>query len=127
MKIVYQDGKTELPWNRTMVLPGKVIKDGFNDGEALLYYHTFTPGGTVDDPLFTKYSTIHLYYDLNKGAKTHSLTEESFMLPLLKGRMLALGVDGHHYFLTTTEPWTGGTPPGGFSYEKLRLTTDRKS
>ncbi|MBI2665168.1 LamG domain-containing protein [Candidatus Woesearchaeota archaeon] len=32
-----------------------------------------------------------------------------------------LGVDDHHYKLTTVDPWRGEMPTSGFNYEKLRL------
>jgi len=52
------------------------------NGNALLYYHTFTSGGLN---AFTKYADVYLFYDLtdNKKTYTHAFDDVTFILPIV--------------------------------------------
>ncbi len=120
MKIKYASTSIELPYNITTVLPAMVLKDGFNNGKLLLHYNRFSSAGTVQEPHFTKYADAYLLYDLDEGEKKHTFNDEKFMLPLLRGRALAVKVNNQFYRLMYDQPWreSVGSP---FQYSLLRL------
>ncbi len=128
MKIKYGTTPTllELSFNQpreiSNVVYGKT-DDANKEAGLSLNYNRFTPGGTTENPQFTKYADIYLLYDLgapSSAAKTHRFTDTEFILPLLKGNKLALKAGSEYFLLGYAEPWTGSVS-GGFKTELLRL------
>ena len=141
MKIAYlSNSDKELLYTTPVVDVGRVFnpkvvtgKGPYSSGNVLFYYNDFQAGGTVDDPEFTKYADVYLYYDLTNALATaavasvpstaavkHPLTDRDFILPLVKGHKLALGLSGRYYLLKYDEIWAGSVT-GGLSYEKVNL------
>ena len=93
-----------------------------HNGKVLFYYSDFTNGG-ISGALntFNKYAHVFFYSNLRNGPYTHEFTDTNFILPLVKGKRLAFGLDDQYYLLTYADPWTG-TEAEGFELSKMRIT-----
>ncbi len=114
MKIAYgnSNSKKELIFQQPIVL-------GSGTEKALFYYNSFTSAGLNT---FIKYADIYLYYNLTLSPALHTFDDEKFILPLVKGRKIAFGLEGNYYLLSYSEPWTKDSA-SGFSAAKMVLTS----
>ncbi|MBI2151706.1 hypothetical protein HYU21_03220, partial [Candidatus Woesearchaeota archaeon] len=98
------------------------------DSQTLFYYKTFYENKDEErkQTYHTKQAEIFKLYQLGASGsyqiQTHPITDEAFYIPLLRGRRLALSVDGNYYLLKHNERWKSDDKLTFFKREAMTLT-----